>query len=240
MRRRRQRKPIEITQNLDSFLDILTNTVGVLMFIGLFVTLVTAQAGTIVRTPLASDSQKRPEFFEVRNNRVNPIDTESVTWKASKFINNLPRCNEPTISEPGSSGSILYEYYLEQLNEYQACLNDRVAQVNNYRAKISYYNVRVYLEPSSSNLAYVYEPIPEEQGETPQELVKTDSTFESAIAQLDPQGDYIAFLVRPDSFEAFRAARKLAWSRGFDVGWEPMNPQREIMFGATGRAIGVQ
>ncbi|MDY6782003.1 MAG: hypothetical protein SW833_05530 [Cyanobacteriota bacterium] len=238
MRRRRQRKPIEIEPNLDSFLDILTNTVGVLMFVGLFVTLVTAQAGTLVRTPLASDSTKTPEFFEARNNRVNPIDTTAVVGKASDFINELPPCEEPAISE--SRSSVLYEYYLQQLNEYQDCLRNRIAQLDNYRAQIPYYNVRVYLDSSSSNFAYAYEPIPEEEGESPPELAKAESNFESAIAQLDPQEDYIAFLVRPDSFEAFRAARKLALSRGFDVGWEPMNVQREIIFGATGRAVGVQ
>lgn len=237
MRRRRQRKSEVPAQNLDSFLDILTNTVGVLMFIGLFVTLVTAQAGTIIRTPVVSNSRKNPQFFEVRENRVTQVDTQSVVLQVTDFINNLPDCQEPAISAPSSSA--LYEYYLSQLNEYETCLKNRVAQLNNYRVQIPYYDVRVYPD-SSSNLVYAYEPSKKEQGESARDLVKTDSGFNNAIAQLDPKQDYIAFLVRPDSFEAFRAARKLAWSQGFDVGWEPMNPDRAIVFGSGGRAIGVQ
>jgi hypothetical protein len=238
MRRRRQRKPIEITQNLDSFLDILTNTVGVLMFISLFVTLVTAQAGTIVRTPLVSKSRKIPQFFEVRENRVAQLDTQSVVLQVSDFINSLPDCEEPAISAPSSS--VLYQDYLEQLNQYETCLQNRVAALNNYRAKIPYYEVRVYVNSSSSDLVYAYEPSKEDKGESARELEQTDSEFKEAIAQLDPKQDYIAFLVRPDSFEAFRAARKLSWSQGFDVGWEPMNPERAIVFGSGGRAVGVQ
>lgn len=50
-------------QNLDSFLDILTNTVGVLMFVSLFVTLIAVEADSIVRTPLATKTQKTQDFL---------------------------------------------------------------------------------------------------------------------------------------------------------------------------------
>lgn len=64
MRNRRARKISNPSQNLDSFLDILTNTVGVLMFIGLFVSLLAVEAGTIIRTPLRSETNKIPNFLK--------------------------------------------------------------------------------------------------------------------------------------------------------------------------------
>ena len=43
MSRRRIRENNAPSQNLDSFLDILTNTVGLLMFIGLFISLLAVE-----------------------------------------------------------------------------------------------------------------------------------------------------------------------------------------------------
>lgn len=74
MRRRQHKQHNPPTQNLDSFLDVLTNTVGVLMFVSLFVSLVAVESATIVRTPLVSSTQKTPQFFEIRGNRVVYID----------------------------------------------------------------------------------------------------------------------------------------------------------------------
>ena len=48
--RRRSIKSIVPSQNLDSFLDVLTNTVGVLMLVGLFISLVAVDSATIVPT----------------------------------------------------------------------------------------------------------------------------------------------------------------------------------------------
>ncbi|CCQ61967.1 hypothetical protein [Crocosphaera watsonii] len=78
MRTRRYRQLNSPSQNLDSFLDILTNTVGVLMFISLFITVVAVESSTIVTTPLVSNTEKKPRFFEVRNNKIYYIDDEEV------------------------------------------------------------------------------------------------------------------------------------------------------------------
>ena len=64
MRTRRYRQLNSPSQNLDSFLDILTNTVGVLMFISLFITVVAVESSTIVTTPLVSNTEKKPRFLK--------------------------------------------------------------------------------------------------------------------------------------------------------------------------------
>ncbi|PPS44789.1 hypothetical protein [Chroococcidiopsis sp. TS-821] len=234
MRRRTYKQSIP-TQNLDSFLDILTNTVGVLMFVGLFVSVVAVQSATIVRTPLVSDSDKSPQFFEVRGNKVIPLDHATVNREFTDFSNSLPSCNEPEL--PLDLDIYSYQYYQQQLQEYRNCLAHKIAQVKNFRVQTSHYQVRINL---NSSLGLIYEPLSNESGESIQELAQVSSEFHSLLKTWNPQTDYLAFIVRPDSFAAFRRAREIAWQKGFDVGWEPMQQDVPIEFSSQGRAVGVQ
>ncbi len=90
MRKRRTRKPSPLNQNLDSFLDTLTNTVGVLMFVSLFISLIAVQSSktrtVIVQTPLVTDTNKKPRFFEIRANKVIYIDDKQVDRQIEEFL----------------------------------------------------------------------------------------------------------------------------------------------------------
>lgn len=234
MRRRRYRQNTAPTQNLDSFLDILTNTVGVLMFIGLFVSLLTVETDTVVRTPLVSDSQKNPYFLEVRDNEVFYLDKEAVDEKIQKYSDSLPSCEKP--EEPSVFNVALYEYYLSQLREYRNCVRFQSQRLMNFQTLTSNYTVSFGL--NSGGL--VFRPRETVSGESPKQLSQEDSEFQTILKNLNPQTDYLAFLVRPDSFSTFRRAREVAGERNFDVGWEPMKADTAIVFGSGGRSIGVQ
>ncbi|MBK4728501.1 hypothetical protein JJD41_01150 [Oxynema sp. CENA135] len=235
MRRRRRIRQSGIPgQNLDSFLDILTNTVGVLMFVGLFISIVAVESGTIVRTPIVSETRKNAHFFEFRNNRIYFIDKQEAEREINQFFQSLPQCYEPYV--PPAVDPAIVPYYLDLIEEYRRCLNAKTARVEQFSAETPAYEVRIKLNPNG----LIYLPKPEFSGETPQELRSPDSRFKQTLKQFDPKTDYLAFIVRPDSFEAFRAARKQAWNDGFDVGWEPLEPDSIIVFGSGGRAIGVQ
>ncbi|ACK72470.1 conserved hypothetical protein [Gloeothece citriformis PCC 7424] len=233
MRRRRHRNLNLPTQNLDSFLDILTNTVGVLMFISLFITLVTVEAGQVIETPLVSQSNKKPHFFEIRNNRVVEINDAEVDRQLAFLMQSLPSCSRPTLPEMTDAGA--YELYTEQLQLYEQCRLNAVAQIKNFQVRTKSYNVTLY-----DLNGLLYEPLHDEVGETIDQLSESDSQFETVLKNLNPQETYLAFIVRPDSFSAFRAARQKAREKGFDVGWEPHNTENPIVFGSNGRAIGVQ
>lgn len=234
MRNRRRRKLSTPSQNLDSFLDILTNTVGVLMFISLFVTLIAVEADSIVKTPLVSETKKNPRFFEIRDNKITYIDDEKVGEEIDRLIGSLPNCNPPDFDLSSDIGS---SQYLIQLSNYKSCVNSRANRLVNFRTRTDYYNVTM-TNPSTFSLRY--EPIPTRDGETKEELAIPESNFNEILTTLDPNKDYLAFIVRPDSFSAFRAAREQAWEKGFDVGWEPHKTELPIQFGSGGRAIGVQ
>ncbi|NEQ70663.1 MAG: hypothetical protein F6K21_35265 [Symploca sp. SIO2D2] len=237
MRRRQYRKHNSPSQNLDSFLDILTNTVGVLMFIGLFVSLFTfniknVKTERVIRTPLVSESNKMPHFFEVRDNTVIYLDKEEVEERLDKFDEGLPPCIEPR--KPSSFDSVAYNAYLVQIKAYQICLNNKSQLLSGFRTTTTYY--KVFFDSTG----LVFQPRADVAGESPEKLTQATSEFRNILKQLNSGTDYLAFLVRADSFEAFREAREIAWQENFGVGWEPINTNAVISFGSGGRSIGVQ
>ncbi len=222
-------------QNLDSFLDILTNTVGVLMFVSLFVTLIAVEADSIVKTPIVSKSTKEPRFFEIRDGKVTYLNDTKVQQEIESLIGNLPNCNRPDYSDEfdltGSSE------YVRRMSEYRSCISSRSNRLINFQTQTEYYNVKM---TNASTFSMVYEPIATKEGENKDQIAAKKSEFNQVLADLNPQKDYLAFIVRPDSFSAFRVAREQAWAQGFDVGWEPHKEDIPITFGSGGRAIGVQ
>lgn len=223
------------SQNLDSFLDVLTNIVGVLIFIILFVYLVATQATTTIKTPIITKSEKKARFFEVRNQKVNYIHSEDVNFEVEKLISSLPECYEPNI--PESIDWDLYDYYLNKIKEYQICQQEQIEVIENFQTTTKYYNVKLI------DKSLVYKPNGLVEGETPEKLSKDNSEFQKILQEIDPETEFLAFIVKADSYEAFRVARKEAWDKGFDVGWEPQTVDTKIsfiIFGSGGRKIDIQ
>jgi hypothetical protein len=250
MRNRKSRRINPPDQNLDSFLDVLTNTVGALMFIILFMGLITAEAvsssnransssseagsSSIITTPLVSKTEKNPRFFEIRNNKITYIDDEKVGKDMETVIGNLPTCNKPDVD---LNSEINSGQYLAALENYQACISNRASRLVDFQTQTDYYNV---IMVNASTFSYRYDPIQSKPGETEAEFSLPESQFNQTLAKLDPKKDYLAFIVRPDSFASFRTAREQAWAQGFNVGWEPHKPELSIQFGSGGEAIDVQ
>lgn len=233
MRGRRIRKNNHPGQNLDSFLDILTNTVGVLMFIGLFLSLLAVETGTIIRTPLRVETNKDGRFFEVRNNQVFYLSDPKLEREIDQILNTLPNCKTPEI--PENIPSYLHSFYIQEIEQYEQCVKTRNIQLENY-----YFDNGNYLISFTTEGSLKYDANSSSQGENSKELKNTNSKFINTLKQLNPEINYVAFIVRPDSFEAFRVAREKAWSLGFEVGWEPISQDRVLVFGSGGRSIGIQ
>jgi hypothetical protein len=82
---------------------------------------------------------------------------------------------------------------------------------------------------------FTYEPRSPVQGESLAEIRRPGSDYETLLSASDPTTHYVFFFVQSDSFEAFRAARRIARSRGFPTGWEPRGPGEPLCFGPGGR-----
>jgi len=240
MRSRARRRNNQVTQNLDSFLDVLTNTVGVLMFISLFVTLIatggSSKTKITIQTPLSTSTDKESLWFEIKDNKVSHLDLRTVREKELELTGNLPNCNKPR----GSVGSTDYAFRQEN---YQSCLFSTLGRQTNFRANTKNYNVRTV----DDGISLLFNPASEGVGENTTQLNAAGSQFQQVLAKYNSQKDYLIFIVRPDSFEAFREARKKAWDAGYEVGWEPHPQEAPIkirtILGSElpgGKSIGVQ
>jgi hypothetical protein len=83
-------------------------------------------------------------------------------------------------------------------------------------------------------LVYRLVRIPGRLGETPEEIRRPESRFQRVLRahQGNTREFYVSFAVLPDSYDAFRKARFLVWSAGFDVGWAAMDTGEKVELGS--------
>lgn len=232
--RRRKTTYLAPSQNLDSFLDILANTVGVLMFIGLFASLLAIESEKIIRTPLVSETRKLPYLLEVRNNQIIDLEAsiEAIAPQRQQLLANLAQCDRP--QAPESNETYLLEDYLQRVEVFERCQQQQRQRLANFSTTTEHYAVTY----NGENI--IYQPLPGVAGESMRAMGEGNSRYRQILEDLDPNRDYLAFIVRPDSFSAFRQARQIARSQGFEVGWEPYPAGEDIPIGGGGRSIGVQ
>ncbi|MCI3280068.1 hypothetical protein L5470_03565 [Synechococcus sp. PCC 6717] len=217
-RSRRRPQPQQPSQNLDSFLDVLTNTVGVMIFVCLFASLTAAVSPALVRTPIARQTRKQGYFFECRGNRAIPLDEDNASAAIQQFFR---RVNDNPFVDP---------QHLQR-------------QFRDFSHNTRYYTVRLSLVNFGGQpiIQTLFQPRDRFGGESVASLDTSTSTFRQTLSRLSPSRHSLIFFVRPDSFDCFRAARAIAWRNGFDVGWEPMTEDRAIIFvSGGGRRVTVQ
>jgi hypothetical protein len=200
--------------NLDSFLDIMTNVVGVLVFVLLFVTLAAADATVLVRTPLRSETDKQPIYFEAAAGHVIYVESPRGNEEVDSFLTGLPRISWYNLS-----------YVLDRVDAFSA-------QTPNYTIDFTG-------SPLARGMGVRWRVRPG-AGERVKVVKDTASAYQHVLRTLDPDTAYLAFIVRPDGLEAFRAARDVATRHGLSSGWEPFEYERDLVFGSSGRQVGVQ
>jgi hypothetical protein len=213
MARRRQKKG-EPELLIVSFCDIVTITTAALFFC-LLVTVQEAVKIPVFRpTPRAKITSKQGMFFECRTNQLFFVDKAGLDDQVEKLMSTL---------NPGIRGGDL-ESFLKVVQGQE---------VGNayYKVDARYLLVgRMGLEPRIG--------VP---GETMTDLENPNtSKFQAILSQLNKSNQYVAFLVRDDSFNVFRKARRLADEAGFETGWELLGIDEPIKFGEGGTAIATQ
>jgi hypothetical protein len=196
-----------------SFCDIVTITTAALFFV-LLVTVQKAIKVPVFRpTPRAKISSKQGIMFECRTNELFFVDTAGLQDQVEKLMSTL---------NPGVRGGDI-ESFLKALQGQE---------VGN-----AYYKVDPrYLLVGEMGL----EARAGVTGETMTELDDPSNKFQAILSQLDKNKQYIAFLVRDDSFNIFRKARQIADKVGFETGWELLGIDEPIKFGEGGTAIATQ
>ena len=197
-----------------SFCDIVTITTAALFFC-LLVTVQEAVKIPVFRpTPRSKITAKQGVFFECRTNQLFFVDKAGLDDQVEKLMSAL---------NPGVRGG--------DLGSFLKALQGQ--EVGN-----AYYRVDPrYLLVGQMGL----EARPGVPGETITDLENANNgKFQAILSQLNRTNQYIAFLVRDDSFNVFRKARQIADEAGLDTGWELLGIDEPIKFGEGGTAIATQ
>lgn len=211
MTRRRLRNTDESDISLDSFMDIVTNVIGALFFVIIFVALASYGARGRLVTPMLSQADTSGVFFECRDNRAYFPDIEGLI---------------DTMVEVWGTGDV----------NTTAEFDRRVARLRQANIQNDFYR----FEPDVQDLVIIkrlsqkFVPIGQGKGENMIELEKEDSVLARAMDKLDPSKQHVFFIVDSNSFEVFHAARRLAMEKGLSVGWNPISADDPLRFGSGG------
>ncbi|HRT06642.1 MAG TPA: hypothetical protein P5204_13185 [Kiritimatiellia bacterium] len=201
--------------DLSSFTDLMSCLLGVLVLIILLTGIDASQITVLVATPKEMQSDdKAPVFFECRKNQLFHISVDELK-KA---------CDDKTEE-----------------------LRDRVAGDETEFLKAA---AQTILEVGGHRLDYTYAlmgkfvlmPIPDAEGyEFASQAAETeDKWYGSRLAAIDPDTQFVCFLVRPDSYRMFQRARNLAWIKNINVACELQDEKNPIMIGPGGERMFMQ
>ena len=194
--------------NLDSFLDIMTCVLGVIMMMILLTGIDAAQIKVLIPTPMEHATDKKPIFIECRNNemfRVNVIELQKLAQDTLKGISEAAK---------GDSAQMLRG------------LTEAKVETEEYRVDLTY---------SLLGQFAIY-PVQEAKGYGLADISKERETdwFGRILTGLNREQEMLTFLVRDDSYEVFKRARSLAWSQKVEVSYELLDIAAPIKFGLGG------
>lgn len=209
MARRKKKENPELL--IVSFCDIVTITTAA-MFFAMLITVQEAVKIPVYRpTPRVFSTKKLPVFFEVRGNEVFYVDKDGLDTKVTELMAQL---------NPGVRGG--------DIAGFSKALQGR--EIGN-----AYYTVNPkYLLVGVMAL----DARPGVKGEGIEALEKPNGMFQSTLnSKLDKNNQYVVFLVREDSFTAFRKARLVTDNLNFDSGFEMLGELEPVKFGQGGNPI---
>jgi hypothetical protein len=195
--------------------DMLTNTVGIILFILIFTVLASGGALIPKRFPIEQQTQLKPIIFLCAKNRIISQELNSFTDQAiANGIKPLPKPNYHTV-------------------------NDWAKKVGNYTMNTEEMNLsldcRIFESFNSKqlNLTAVLSPR-EGAGETPADLKAGSSRFFRTLQTHNSKVNFVYFIVWPDSLEVFETVRELTRNKHFEVGWSPFAANEPIRFSLSG------
>ncbi|MFH0880153.1 MAG: hypothetical protein V2A34_10615 [Lentisphaerota bacterium] len=194
--------------NLDSFLDLMTCELGILILMILLTGIDASQIKVLVPTPMEHTSNRRPVFIECRNNELFTIPVESIRKLASDTLKDL------ATKAQGDSGKML------QL------LAESKLQTEAYKVDLNFALLgQLAISPEVGVEGYRLVDI---QNET------ANDWFGKILISVDKEKEMLSFVVRDDSYEVFKRARALAWTEKVEVSYELIDVDEPIKFGLGG------
>jgi hypothetical protein len=198
--------------------DMLTNTVGVMVFILIFTVLTAGGVVIAKRLPLERKLEARPLHFVCAGGRLLPLDSGKLI---DEFVDPLGR--------PGSFYAV--EGWLKKFNGRRT--EDEYFTVTG-KGESHYTDLDIFGSRSVSLTLTVICAPKDGRGETLAELKLEASRLRQILKNHQPTQRFAHFLVRPDGLEAFAAAREVAAGLGFSTGWAPLDADDPVRFSISG------
>jgi hypothetical protein len=224
-RRRRGRTAFDL--NLDPLMDVVTNVVGVMLFVVVFAVIEARSTTVPLGTPLLSkpSTGQRRVFFLCSEGTIRRFDWDRAADAAIERAGRLTFSRVPKFVADFNATAPQDGYFRYTL-DYQTDTN------NPYSA-----TRKVFLVA--------------EETRRPERRSPTDEAraFADQLDAMNPGTEWLSVLVDGESIEVFRAAREVAAAKGFAVGWDPKRltfPDRECLIGcgestgSSGLGIGRQ
>lgn len=192
-------------QGLDSLVDIVSNTVGILIILAVFMALVaqmdlpgsgsteepevpTERPAQRILVPWAHATTKNAVFFYLNRNRVHALD--------------LPAFYEELVG--------------------------RSAALRNVPLRVDLPGLETRFFPVTNHV-YCLEFRPEAgYGESAIEMNAPGSAWQKARSRHSPERFFYFFWVTGDSFEMFRELRNTLWDQDVEVGWKPVHEEAPL------------
>ncbi|MBU0678957.1 MAG: hypothetical protein KJ626_12670 [Verrucomicrobia bacterium] len=211
MGKKKESSSVEV--NLDSFLDILTCLVGVLVLIIILTSIDASQTKLLIPTPMGQETDKRPVWIECRDNQLYLIDLDEIKDLATAELKRIAD------SVKGDA------------REMVGMVNTAFVETDAYTIDLSYSLIGQYALRPRENV----------QGTSLDNLDFEDTAnlaiggwFEEILEKIDPDNDFLSFLVRDDSFKVFKKARAVAWLLKIQCSYELLDLTDPIKFGIGG------
>jgi hypothetical protein len=189
--------------------DMLTNTVGVMVFILIFTVLTAGGAIIPKRMPMERGTSKERKVFVCAGGRILALDTRKLI---KSFVEPL---GEPEVM---TTRDWVQKYESRKIDSADYTVTGKAATVDTALDAS-----RVVLLQAAVKL----QPLPG-RGDPPQTLASETSTFHRTLAQTSPDESFVFFLVFPDSIAAHRTAREAVVAAGYQTGWSPMSPAEGV------------
>lgn len=216
MSRRRPRSRFH-EPSLVPLADMLTNTVGIMVFILIFTVLTAGGVVVAKRLPLEHATQAKPVYCLCAGGRLIPMTQSALI---DQFVDPLGR--------PTSYYAV--DGWVKKFNAQRIEHEDFIVTGE---GKANFVDLGFY-KSASMSLAVIFTPR-EGRGETIAELRLETARFRQVLSQHDNRERFIYFLVRPDSLEVFDAARAIAIDeKQFTTGWGPLDIKDPVRFSISG------
>jgi len=201
----RKRKQNISTIGLDSLVDIVSNNVGILVILAIFMAIISIVSSPETKTkteenvtespkkiiiPWSHHSQKTSLLFVIRHNRLVYLDRTPIYQHMKKQLS--------TTRKPSTKVRLdSYDIELIPRSNYSHCLEFQ----------------------THSNAGYWWH-----------QMIRGQGLLTQLLQQYPPSEFYYFFWVDTDSFELFKEIRQYLRDLNFEVGWKPITSRSPLLY----------